>query len=113
MKSYVNSFFDPKGVTVRASINKRDLVSQRKVPCLMGMLRNDGGLGSGESYTPFLPLHFVLNISPCFPDENVAVLTWNPVETPSCLTGSTGSFGHTKCDFTVASDLVLMPCCSR
>ena len=50
VKSYVNSFLDPSGVPVRVSINKLYLVPKRVVAGLVGVLRNGGGLGAGESY---------------------------------------------------------------
>ena len=52
VKSYVNSFLDPSGVPVRVSINKLYLVPKRVMAGLVGVLRNGGGLGTGESYIP-------------------------------------------------------------
>ena len=52
VKSFVNSFLDPSGVPVRISINKLYLVPKRVMAGLVGVLRNGGGLGTGESYIP-------------------------------------------------------------
>ena len=52
MKSYVDSFLDPTGVPVRVSINKLYLVPKRIMAGLVGVLRNGGDLGTGESYIP-------------------------------------------------------------
>jgi len=52
VKSYVNNFLDPMCVPVRISINKLDLIPDRIVAGLVGVLRNGGGLGTGESYIP-------------------------------------------------------------
>ena len=49
VKSYVNSLLDPTCVPVRISINKLDLIPDRIVAGLVGVFRNGGGLGSGES----------------------------------------------------------------
>ena len=50
VKSYVDSFLDPTGVPVRVLINKVYLVPKRIMASLVGVLRNGGGLGMGESY---------------------------------------------------------------
>ena len=52
VKSYVNSFLDPTRIPVRISINKLDLVRDSLVAGLVGVFRNGGGLGTGESYIP-------------------------------------------------------------
>ena len=52
VKSYVNSFLDPTYVRGRISINKLDLIPDRIVAGLVGVFRNGGGLGTGESYVP-------------------------------------------------------------
>ena len=52
VESYVNSFLDPLGVPVRVSINKLYLVPKRVMAGLVGVLRNGGGLGTGETYIP-------------------------------------------------------------
>ena len=49
VKSYVDSFLDPTGVPVRVSINNLYLVPKRIMAGLVGVLRNGGGLGTGES----------------------------------------------------------------
>ena len=46
---------------------------------LMGVLRNGGGLGTGESYIPDVLFDSCLHRSPCFPDVDFAALTENPV----------------------------------
>ena len=48
-KSYLDSFPDPTGVPMRVSINKLYLVPKRIMAGLVGVLRNGGGLGTGES----------------------------------------------------------------
>ena len=50
VKSYMNSFLDPSGVPVRVSINKLYLVPKQVMAGLVGVLRNGGGLVTGESY---------------------------------------------------------------
>ena len=50
MKSYVDCFLDPTCVPVRVSINKLHLVQNWMVADLLGVFRNSGGLGTGESY---------------------------------------------------------------
>ena len=50
VKPYLDSFLDPRCVPVRISINKLDLVPNQRVADLMGVFRNDGGLGGNESY---------------------------------------------------------------
>ena len=74
VKSYVDSFLDPTGVPVRVSINKlylvprpACLVPKRIMAGLVGVLRNGGGLGTGESYIPvvlFDSLGIDLPVSP-------------------------------------------------
>ena len=68
VKSYVNSFLDPSGVPVRVSINKLYLVPQGVVAGLVGVLRNGGGLGAGESYIPVVFFDSLMHRSSCFPD---------------------------------------------
>ena len=68
VKSYVNSFLDPTCVPLRISINKLDLIPDRIVAGLVGVFRNGGGLGTGESYIPVLFCDPVLHRSSCFPD---------------------------------------------
>ena len=68
VKSYVNSFLDPTCVPVRISINKLDLIPDRIVAGLVGVFRNGGGLGTGESYIPVVFFDPLLHRSPCFPD---------------------------------------------
>jgi len=41
-------------VSVRISVNKLDLVPDRIVAGFVGVFRNGGGLGMGESYIPFV-----------------------------------------------------------
>ena len=78
--SYVNSFLDPTCVPVRISINKLDLIPDRIVASLVGVFRNGGGLGTGESYIPVVFFDPLLHRSPCFPHEHFATLTGNPVD---------------------------------
>ena len=80
VKSYVNSFLDPTCVPVRISINKLDLIPDRIVAGLVGVFRNGGGLGTGESYIPVVFFDLILLRSPCFPDVDFAALTGNLVD---------------------------------
>ena len=54
--------------------------------------------GTSESYILVVHLHFLVHGPPCFPDADFAAPTWDLLNTPSCLVGSTGSFSRTKCD---------------
>ena len=72
---YGDSFLDPTCVPIRISINKLDLVPNWIVAGAVGMFRNGGGLGMGESYIPVMLLHR----SPCFCDLDFAALAGNPV----------------------------------
>ena len=80
VKCYVNSFLDPTCVPVRISINKLDLIPDRIVAGLVGVFRNGGGLGTGESYIPVVFFDPLLHRSPCFPDVDFAALIGNPVD---------------------------------
>ena len=46
----MNNFLDPMCVPARISINTLDLVQNQIVAGLMGMVRNGGGLGTGDSW---------------------------------------------------------------
>ena len=81
VKSYVNSFLDPSGVPVRVSINKLYLVPKRVVAGLVGVLRNGGGLGAGESYIPVVFFDSLMHRSSCFRDIDFSAFTKNPVDT--------------------------------
>ena len=65
---------------MRISINKLGLIPDRIVAGLVGVFRNGGGLGTGESYIPVVFFDPLLNRSPCFPDVDFAALTGNPVD---------------------------------
>ena len=80
VKSYVDSFLDPTGVPVWASINKRYLVPKRVVTGLVGVLRNGGGMGTGESYIPVMFFDPLLHRSSCFANVDVSAFTGNPVD---------------------------------
>ena len=56
VKSYVDSFLDPTGVSVRVLINKLYLIPKRIMGSLVGVLRNGGGMGTGKSYIPVVLL---------------------------------------------------------
>ena len=105
VKSYVNSFLDPSGVPVRVSINKLYLVPKRVVAGLVGVLRNGGGLGAGESYIPVVFFDSLMHRSSCFPDIDFSAFTRNPVDHAILFSRVDG----------VVPDLktVRMPCCSR
>ena len=98
IKSSVDSFFVPTCVPVRVSINKLNVIPNWIVAGLVGVFRNSGSLGTGESYIPVMPFDPLLDRSPCFTNVHFATFSGNPVDgTPSCLAGSMVSFGHTKC----------------
>ena len=80
VKSYVNSFLDPSGVPVRVSVNKLYLVPKRVVAGLVGVLRNGGGLGAGESYIPVVFFDSLMHRSSCFPDIDFSAFTRNPAD---------------------------------
>ena len=65
VKSYVNSFLDPSGVPVRVSINKFYLIPKQVMAGLVGVLRNGGGLGAGESYIPVVFFDSLMHRSSC------------------------------------------------
>jgi len=67
-------------VPVRILINKLDLIPDRIVASLVGVFRNDGGLGTGELYIPAMFFDPLLHRSPCFPDVDFATLAGNPVD---------------------------------
>ena len=52
----------------------------------------------------------LLHGSPCFTNVDFATLAGNPVTTPSCLAGLMVSFGLTKYDRSVLSDLRWCEC---
>ena len=79
VKSYVDSFLDPTGVPVRVSINKVSLVSKRIMAGLVGVLRDGGSLGTGESYIPVVLFDSLVHRSPCFPDVDFTAFTGNLV----------------------------------
>ena len=80
VKSYVNSFLDPSGAPVTVSINKLYLVPKRVKAGLVGVLRNGGGLGTGESYIPVVFSDSLMHRSSCFPDVDFSAFTRNPVD---------------------------------
>ena len=47
---------------------------------LVGVLRNGGGLGTGESYIPVVFFDSLLHRSSCFPDIDFSAFTRNPVD---------------------------------
>ena len=71
VKSYVDSFLDPTGVSVRVLINKLYLVPKRIMASLVGVLRKGGG--------PCRALDSLMHRSPCFPDVDFTTFTGNPV----------------------------------
>ena len=117
VKSYVNSFLDPSGVSVRVLINKLYLVPKRVIAGLVGVLRKGGGLVTGKSYIPVVFFDSLVHRSSCFPDVDFSTFTGNPVDHTILFSrvDRTVSLGRTKCDLSVVLDLktVRMPCCSR
>ena len=84
MKSYVDSFLvflDPTCVQVKVSINKLNLVPNWSVAGLVGVFRNGGGLGTGESFILVVLFDPLLHRSPCFTDLDFTALAGNPVQT--------------------------------
>ena len=57
------------------SINKLYLVPKRVVAGLVGLLRNGGGLGSGESYIPVMLFDPLLHRSSCFTNVDFSAFT--------------------------------------
>ena len=53
------SFLDRTSVPVKVTINKRCLVPQKIVSGLMGVFRNDRGLGTSKSYIPRFSLAWI------------------------------------------------------
>ena len=59
-----------------------------------------------ESDVSVMLLYSVFHRSSSLADANFAAFTGqNSVNNASCLVGSAGSFGHTRCDLSVVSDL--------
>ena len=61
------------------SINKLYLVAKRLMTGLVGVIRNGGGLGTGESYIPVVLFDSLMHRSPCFLDVDFTAFTGNPV----------------------------------
>ena len=76
----MDSFFDPRCVPVKISINKLDPFPNRIMAGLVDVFRNGGRLGTGESYIPVVLFNPFLHRSPCFPDVEFAALAGNPVD---------------------------------
>ena len=83
---------------------------------LVGVLRNDGGLCTGESYIPVVLFDYLVYRSPCFPDVDFTAFTGNPVNHAILFSRIDGVLrSHQmlpKCPFGVFRT-VRMPCCSR
>ena len=79
VKSYVDSFLDPTGVPVRVSINKLYLVPKQIMAGLVGVLRNGGGLSTGESNIPVVLFDSLVHRSPCFTNVYFNAFRGNPV----------------------------------
>ena len=81
MKSYLDGLFDPTCVPVRVTINKLNLIPNRKMPRFVCVLWNCAGLRTSKPYISvvFSVVLFdpVLHRSPCFPDVYFVALTWN------------------------------------
>ena len=82
---------------------------------LIGVLGNGGGLGTGKLYIPFMLFDPLLHRSSCFANVHFSAFTGNLVDYAVLLSRSTVSFGRTKCDLSVVSDLktARIPCCCR
>ena len=65
---------------MKISTNKLDLVSDRIEADLVGVFRNGGGLGTGESYIPVVFFDPLLHGPPCFPNVDFATLARNPTD---------------------------------
>ena len=76
----MDSFLDPAGVPVRVSINKLYLVPKRIMAGLVGVLRNGGGLFTGESYIPVVLFDSLI---PCI-DLPVSSTRLNRIYRKSC-----------------------------
>jgi len=73
VKSYVDSFLDPTGVPAY-------LVPRRVVAGLIGVVRNGGGLGTGESYIPVVLFDPLLHRSSWFANVDVSAFTGDPLD---------------------------------
>ena len=74
------------------------LVPKRIMAGLVGVFRNGGGPGTGESYIPVVLFDSLMNRSPCFPDADFPALTGNPVNHAVLFGRSTVSSGRNKFD---------------
>ena len=75
----MNCLFDPARVVIRVTINKLYFVPEWFVAGVVGMLRNGGGLGTGESNVSIVLLNSILHRSSSLSDVYLAVFTGNPV----------------------------------
>ena len=78
VKSYMNCLVDPARVVIRVTINKLYFVPEWLVSGVLGMLRNGGGLGTGESNVSIVLLYSVLLRSSSLSDVHLAALTGDP-----------------------------------
>ena len=74
----MNCLVDPARVVIRVTINKLYFVPEWLVSGVVGMLRNGGGLGTGESNVSIVFLNSVLLRSSSLSDVRLAAFTGDP-----------------------------------
>ena len=65
---------------MRLSVNKLNLVPNRKVPSLVGMFRNCGVLSTSKPHVSVVFLYYFTHRSPGFTDIYFAAFTWNLID---------------------------------
>ena len=84
-------------VPVRISINKLDLVPNRILAGFVGVFKNGGGLGTGESYIPVVFIDPLLHRSCCFTDVDFASFAGNPIDYALLFSWIDGVLCVTRC----------------
>ena len=79
VKSHMNCLFDPARLEVRVTINELYFVPEWLMSCVVGMLWNGGGLGTGESNVSIMLFNSVLHRSSSLSDLHLAAFAGNPV----------------------------------
>ena len=77
---YMNCLFDFARVVIRVTINKIYFVPEWLVSCVVGMLWNGGGLGTGESDVLIVLFNCISHRSSSFSDVQLAALTFTFIE---------------------------------
>ena len=119
--SYVYGLFNFTSVPMRVSVNKLNLVLNRKVPVSLACSETGELWVRVSRRVPSFSIYSFTHWSLCFTpgrgftDIHFAAFTWNIIDNTVCWDGSRASFGRTKCNLSVVSDLktVRTPCCCR